>query len=410
MKGVLRLILGLALVAGVALFAAGAWAEAWTGKLPGGMVVNEAILALMLKEHKGWLECRELAKTYGEKERCRGRLDLEKLGFDAANIVGADLRGAYLVGADLRGAVLEWVDLSGANLSASDFRGADLSGANLSQAILVGANFNGVDLGGCKLIGADLLAADLSGAKLSGANLSGANLKGAVVENALFSNATFTDAMYEAVIGAPKTSYLFGMKGVSTLRFETKDGHSGALYLRKAFQNAGLRDLEREATYVIEKHKLKYEDNVFEKAIYSLIDLTCGFGLDPGKPLQWLIGLIPLFALAYVIPIRSRTMRDGIFVEWSKERVRKDLGTDEPVRLERKGFAAYLWALYFSCLSAFHIGWRDLSVGSWIVRLQRREYVLRATGWPRALAGLQSILSVYLLAMWLVTTFGRPFG
>jgi hypothetical protein len=35
--------------------------------------------------------------------------------------------------------------------------------------------------------------------------------------------------------------------------------------------------------------------------------------------------------------------------------------------------------------------------------------VLRATGWVRFVAGLQSLLSIYLLALWVLTYFGRPF-
>jgi hypothetical protein len=65
--------------------------------------------------------------------------------------------------------------------------------------------------------------------------------------------------------------------------------------------------------------------------------------------------------------------------------------------------------LYFSLLSAFHLGWRELNVGTWIARLQFREYTLRATGWVRMVAGIQSLLSVYLLALWVLTYFGRPF-
>ncbi len=65
--------------------------------------------------------------------------------------------------------------------------------------------------------------------------------------------------------------------------------------------------------------------------------------------------------------------------------------------------------LYFSVLSAFHIGWRDLNVGSWIARLQPREYTLRAKGWVRVVSGVQSLISVYLIAMWVLTYFGRPF-
>jgi hypothetical protein len=66
-------------------------------------------------------------------------------------------------------------------------------------------------------------------------------------------------------------------------------------------------------------------------------------------------------------------------------------------------------ALYFSMLSAFHLGWRELNVGSWITRMQGRNYTLSATGWVRSVSGLQSLLSVYLLALWALTYFGRPF-
>ncbi len=69
-----------------------------------------------------------------------------------------------------------------------------------------------------------------------------------------------------------------------------------------------------------------------------------------------------------------------------------------------------LWvAFYFSLLSAFQIGWREFNVGSWISRLQPREYTLRATGWVRVVAGIQSLLSVYLLALSVLTYFGDPF-
>jgi hypothetical protein len=50
-----------------------------------------------------------------------------------------------------------------------------------------------------------------------------------------------------------------------------------------------------------------------------------------------------------------------------------------------------------------------LNVGSWLTRLQSEEYVLRATGWVRSISGLVSLVSVYLLALWVLTYFGRPF-
>ncbi len=47
-------------------------------------------------------------------------------------------------------------------------------------------------------------------------------------------------------------------------------------------------------------------------------------------------------------------------------------------------------------------------MGSWIGRMQTREYALRATGWVRVVSGVQSLTSVYLLALWTLVYFVRP--
>jgi hypothetical protein len=68
------------------------------------------------------------------------------------------------------------------------------------------------------------------------------------------------------------------------------------------------------------------------------------------------------------------------------------------------------WAglLIFLCSPLFKSDF-EFSVGTWLTRTQPRNFALEATGWVRTLSGLQSLLSVYLLAMWLLTYFGRPF-
>jgi hypothetical protein len=71
--------------------------------------------------------------------------------------------------------------------------------------------------------------------------------------------------------------------------------------------------------------------------------------------------------------------------------------------------ATCLLALYFSLISATRIGWRELNVGNWITRIQPREYTLRATGWVRVVSGLQSLASVYLIALAILSYFGTPF-
>ena len=49
-----------------------------------------------------------------------------------------------------------------------------------------------------------------------------------------------------------------------------------------------------------------------------------------------------------------------------------------------------------------HIGWRDLNGGIWIARVQPREYALRAKGWFRTVSGMQSLISIYLPALWVL--------
>ena len=75
----------------------------------------------------------------------------------------------------------------------------------------------------------------------------------------------------------------------------------------------------------------------------------------------------------------------------------------------RSEISFLLRALYFSLLSATRIGWHELNVGTWITRIQPNEYSLRATGWVRVVSGVQSLISVYLVALSILTYFGTPF-
>ena len=71
---------------------------------------------------------------------------------------------------------------------------------------------------------------------------------------------------------------------------------------------------------------------------------------------------------------------------------------------------AFWWAAFFSLLSAVNIGFEQFTPGDWIRRLPTRDYSLVGVGWVRSVAGVQALLSVALLATWILTQFGRPFG
>jgi hypothetical protein len=245
---------------------------------------------------------------------------------------------------------------------------------------------------------------------------------------------------------------LSGIKGLETVSFR-EGNESGLALLRSSLQDVGLRDLERQATYAIERRRTSFmlgmtsskKDggginrlvdewgpwwNRFKPDFldFSLgfsrrwfVEATTGYGLYPIRALyMWLLALWVLAAIFYTFVIgckrRAAGRHWGIYRIFPPDRI--DLGVpppriagDQPVeRLVGRGFWRSLgWGIWFSTLTTFHFGWRDLNVGVWLSRLQRGEYVLRAVGSVRVVSGFQSIMSLYLIVIWALTYFGRPF-
>jgi len=323
------------------------------------------------------------------------------------------LSDAKLMHAKMRGAAFYKAILIKADLSDADLEGAKLNGAHLEKAILSSANLNDAKLSGAHLDRANLTEAKLKGADLKGAFLENANFFHANLEDANFRPKSVRGLIFEPTPGT--LSYIGRMDVVASLaaakglqQLTYKESPLGLIELRDAFKKNGFRDQERELTYAI-KHNERVKTNgpLWSGITYILFELPSGWGMHPGRPLFIMLFLIPFFAFAYTIAL-YRSGPAGIYREWNPKRIHKEPVEEELKRLGSK--KAYLNALYFSVLSAFHIGWRDLNVGTWITRMQPREYTLRATGWVRVVSGIQSLISVYLLALAVLTYFGRPFG
>ncbi len=366
--------------------------------------------------------------------------DLSRAALNGANLSDADLSWTDLSRANISDANLSNADLSGANLSRvklsnADMSKANLSGANMSKANLSGVNMSNANMSNANLSNANLSNANLSKANLSGVNMSKANLSGAKLINTklintILDNAKLTDvnlkrAEYEPISTSNK-AFLSGIQNLDTVHFD-KERQSGLVLLRRSLEEVGLRELERRATYAIEKGKTDHAtsekggiiDNVsswleqFARRLF--FEHTAGYGLYPGQSLIILLSLIPVFAFIYLFSIYKKPKppgqhRGGIYRIWLEERIRKDLGSAEPELITAGFIKSIGYALYFSLLSAFDIGWRDINVGNWIARIQPREYTLRSTGWVRTVSGIQSLISIYLLVFWVLTQFGRPFN
>ncbi len=257
----------------------------------------------------------------------------------------------------------------------------DKEASESERGVLCNAYLEGYDLSY-----RDLQRADLRGAWLAGVDLSGSDLTGA-------------DLRYA--------------RGLAALKWTTPP--KGIGIVREGFIRAGLRQNERELTYSIMVNRIAQAptpERVFNTVLF---DWTSGYGRYPGRPLIIVaivfVALIPLYFAAVALPSSSST---GIYKFWppGSERI-NDHNAEKPpeiLRLSGRGFLAAIgWATWFSLLSAFHIGWRDLNVGSWLGRIQSAEFTLRPLGWPRVVSGFQSLLSVYLIALAALTYFGRPF-
>jgi hypothetical protein len=191
---------------------------------------------------------------------------------------------------------------------------------------------------------------------------------------------------------------------------ESKVEVSPLVHLRELVQQSGCRDEERELTFAIEHAKTHidlgfWRYHQFWRAVEGglrlvLFEWTTDYGLRPFRAVQILLALVVIFALVVYVPALLNGSR--IYRIWPSGRLETTasgatLSNESKVEtLDPQSFwAAVGYALQFSLLSAFQIGWRELNVGSWIAR-----HILKADGWVRTFAGIQSLISVYLLAIW----------
>jgi uncharacterized protein YjbI with pentapeptide repeats len=335
------------------------WIEsAWTGRFGNGNRLKAQDLSDIVANHELWL------KT----DRARGA---------RANLSGATLSGAYLARRNLAWAVLEGVTMSEANLFGAVLIRADIRNSRLERVNLMYAKLSSVDLSGAKLERADLSNSDLSGANLGAANLRYANLRAAVLQDADLSG---TDLM----------------------------GAQGLTELRKQFKEAGSVSLAKQMTYQIRRTDriASWYEGAFGKvdSVFNLFmfEVPCKYGYSPGRALVLLLSLIPLFSVAYVYALAGETHA----AIWKVQEIGQE---EKRSRLRYRGVLAVTMGLYFSLLSAFEIGWKEFTVSNWITRLQATEYSLASSGWVRPVSGIQSLISVYLLALWALTYFGAPF-
>jgi uncharacterized protein YjbI with pentapeptide repeats len=363
---------------------------------------------------------------------------LSRADLTGANLFDAHLTGAYLDGAHLPGAILDQAHLPGANLFDAYLTGADLAGTDLASAHLDGAHLNSAHLTNAHLPGAQLYRTDLTSAYLFGTDVAGAHLLGADLSGTNFEPKNL-----------PVLEDIALARGLELMTYSLNPGP--LTQLRKRFQDAGYREQERAITYALNRHDAQPAElrssveatfrkilrrphegdyamplGSFIEAAFKWVafDLTCQYGLTPGRPLRLVLWLWLFFSIGYAVfmhwpgPsgiyfIGSRTWRgksNSQGIQIRPRAIRASKWWKLPYVWLRREWRVLRAAMFFSLMSAFNIGFRDINFGRWLRLLTKREYDLKAVGWARTVSGFQSLLSVYLIALWVLTYFGRPFG
>lgn len=124
---------------------------------------------------------------------------LERKADYRLDLRGADLREAQILNADLSGAFFHHSDLSGTYVAGADlteafFAGADLSRARFLDVRFTGAHLSWADLSGAMLQDAEMVKMSFDNANLSGANLIRANLSGSILQGAKLTGAALDRA------------------------------------------------------------------------------------------------------------------------------------------------------------------------------------------------------------------------
>lgn len=398
--------------------------------------------------------------------------DLRGAIFWGTDLSGAQLENAKLTGANLVAVNLSHALLSKADLShvlMSNLGTRDPAPDQTRASITLGPQ----QLFRTNLTGADLRGANLSEAVISQADFKDAELDSADLGGTVFEPYSLPAISIAAARNLEFMTYSRNPTSLVQLRNEFRDQGlleqeqkiTYALKRREAellFLGCSpwarvrwpLQDSETEAQRLQKNYR--FDSLLLNCANYSFnrlfFDMTSQYGMTPGRSLRLLGVLWAVCAILYYCLIRFSKHATVIVVpsnppvtgsDEDKNKPRKFRRIQRIGRLEGKPRSLFQWiehergkgctqspfqlsvrgtrrwlrlkwrraraAMFLSLMSAFNIGFRDINFGRWLRLLTKREYDIRAVGWARAIAGWQSLISVYLIALWVLTYFGRPF-
>ena len=210
---------------------------------------------------------------------------------------------------------------------------------------------------------------------------------------------------------------------------------------------ASLRQLFRAGGFSLQDSQINYAMHIRQKQLYAndcalwakgsyrscsdyfgseLIDLTCQYGMNLWRPVVIGLWAWAAFAVLFFLFMHHSgpsglylAVAAGLMLEPDAIRNAPQVRSTAPWQALRSGdFLNWIFgeirllgiAGFFSFVNGFNIGFKDADIGRWIRLLPAHEFEFRAVGWSRTFAGIQALLTLYLLAIWVLCLFGHPFG
>jgi len=360
-----------------------------------------------------------------------GRAVFVKADLDSADFRSRNLSYAVFDGSDLKGARFD-----SAYLYAASFRNCRLNGASFvaveaemgtrfDSSLFTKTDLSRANLATASFVGADFIETILDSADLYYTDLKGASFYNAIINGAKFYESDLSGAIFEPV-DLPDLPLLSFARGIDRITYSSNP--SSVVGLREEFANRGFRKGEREVICALRRH---------DQSVVSLVafDLTCEYGSNLSRPWIIIATLHILSSIIYFIYMYGRS-GSGIIITYPRDPLigyehldgeGTTPGEDcHHVRIHNRtnhirkspspllkvaplSFRLLGWALFFSTISAFNIGFRNVNFGRWLRGLTRKEFGVASFGWVRVVSGIQSLITVYLFALWLLCFTGTPF-
>lgn len=296
---------------------------------------------------------------------------------------------------------LHFTRFIGTNFANCSIANADFEVANFMNATFNKVVFENVFLTDSKFFGIDQTSTSFKDCDLSGVNFRNANLLGLV---------------YEPKVN-PHPSLIVNAFNIDRIKYN--DNPAALVQLKKQMRDAGFINSEKKIIAALRRHNAAWYETM-------LFDYSCSFGSEPFKPLKYMFGLFIFMGLFnsyvlfaqktagfYIVSEDVVLNKDNIQdFEKNKIGLETELFSDPRLFLSNSAWSAirvYLIGFSISLLSALRIGFREVNLSNWVKLILPWEIDIKAYGYPRTISGIQSLFSVYMLALTILSYFGRPF-